>query len=460
MDYAFIRRRIEEDTVTLLICKDRDTRAIRAHALQFKGTCLDEAASKAAQAVSSYGYNGKIAIKCDNEPALLDLRNEVVAKLPVGVLPSKPPPMESQSNRSIETGVRTFKGVLRVHLFALERKINSHVSTAHPLMKWLVEHVADVVTKYFQGNDGKSAYNRLFGKHVHGEGFEFGVLDPRWEPGTWLGRSWGTTLHRVMVSSKKVIEVRSVQRVPKPERWDSGVLNDLVATPSRWTIADDDVEPTVVFRLAQAQVEPPQVEPQLYNPRRVFLTQSDFERFGFTTNCRRCDKTLQGRSVHGMAHNQQCRDRMESKLRDAGDPRILRAEDRKNQEIARRVGEAKAPQGEERGVGSDDLPQPQGEPTRLFPRHGPLKGSPSDVKESDFQRRPDGGYDNIVEPQPENQPRRRTGMDPENDDSFALFPEDDSEDMEMLNFGSVGYAGTSGQRLHQHLRSTIGARGF
>ena len=335
MDYAFIRRRIEEDTVTLLICKDRDTRAIRAHALQFKGTCLDEASSKAAQAVSPYGYKGKIAIKCDNEPALLDLRNVVVATLSVGVLPIKPPPMESQSNGSIEAGVRTFKGVLRVHLFALERKINSHVPTAHPLMKWLVEHVADVVTKYLQGADGKSAYNRLFGKHVHEEGFEFGenvlyrlrpskdqnvVLDPRWEPGTWLGRSWGTTLHRAMVNSKKVIEVRSVQRVPKPERWDSGVLNDLVATPSRWTIADDDVEPAVVFRPAQAQVEPPQVKPQLYNPRRAFLTQSDFERFGFTTSCRRCDKTLQGRSVRGMAHNQQCRDRMEAKLRDAGDP--------------------------------------------------------------------------------------------------------------------------------------------
>ena len=61
------------------------------------------------------------------------------------------------------------------------------------------------------------------------------------------------------------------------------------------------------------------------------------------------------------------------------------------------------------------------------------------MKESDFQRRPDGGYDNIVEPQPENQPRRRTGMDPENDDSFALFPEDDdSDDMEMLNLIQSG----------------------
>jgi len=133
---------------------------------------------------------------------------------------------------------------------------------------------------------------------------------------------------------------------------------------------------------------------------------------------------------------------MDSKLRDEGDPRILRAEARSNQEIARRLEEAPAPQEEEKGMGSDDLPQPQGEPTRLFPRHGPLKGSPSDVKEvrseSDVQRRPDGGYDNIVEPQPENQPRRRTGMDPDNDDSFALFPEDDNEDMEVISLIQSG----------------------
>ena len=38
-------------------------------------------------------------------------------------------------------------------------------------MKWLVEHVTDLTTKYLVGHDGKSATNRLFGKQVHEEGF-------------------------------------------------------------------------------------------------------------------------------------------------------------------------------------------------------------------------------------------------------------------------------------------------
>ena len=36
MDYAFIRRRAEGDTTTVLVIKDRDSRAIRAHVLRYK----------------------------------------------------------------------------------------------------------------------------------------------------------------------------------------------------------------------------------------------------------------------------------------------------------------------------------------------------------------------------------------------------------------------------------------
>jgi len=76
MDYCFIRRKVEEDTATVVVIKDRDSRAIRAHALRFKGTCLDEASTLVSQAIQAFGHKGKLAIKTDNEPALLDLRNE------------------------------------------------------------------------------------------------------------------------------------------------------------------------------------------------------------------------------------------------------------------------------------------------------------------------------------------------------------------------------------------------
>ena len=86
MDYCFIRRKVEEDTTTMVVIKDRGSRAIRAHALKFKGTCLDEASTLVSQAIQAFGHKGKLAIKTDNEPALLDLRNEVTKKLDEGIL--------------------------------------------------------------------------------------------------------------------------------------------------------------------------------------------------------------------------------------------------------------------------------------------------------------------------------------------------------------------------------------
>ena len=41
MDYCFVRRKVEEESTTVIVIKDRDSKAIRAHALKYKGTCLD-----------------------------------------------------------------------------------------------------------------------------------------------------------------------------------------------------------------------------------------------------------------------------------------------------------------------------------------------------------------------------------------------------------------------------------
>ena len=117
----------------------------------------------------------------------------------------------------------------------------------HPLLAWLVEHVADVATKYLRGAVGRTAYERLFGKQVHEEGLEFGkqvlwrkrtskdmnvLLGARWEDGLWLGRSWGTPHHRIG-DSDSVWEARAVQRGPDTKRWRPDLLGTVRATPWR-----------------------------------------------------------------------------------------------------------------------------------------------------------------------------------------------------------------------------------
>lgn len=62
-------------------------------------------------------------------------------------------------------------------------------------------------------------------------------------------------MHRIMVSFREVIGVRALQRVPKPERWNRDVLNDLMATPMQWTVPED-MEQTVVMQPRQPQINP------------------------------------------------------------------------------------------------------------------------------------------------------------------------------------------------------------
>ena len=140
-------------------------------------------------------------MKADNEPALISLRDAVIASLPDAV--AVPVAVrESESNGSIESGVKVFKGLLLVHLGALEQKIEGHIPSSHPVMSWLVNFASDTLSKYLVGDDGKTGYDRLFRKPVREEGLEFGeqvwwkkqrqhdygvVVDSRWQAGTWLG---------------------------------------------------------------------------------------------------------------------------------------------------------------------------------------------------------------------------------------------------------------------------------
>ena len=76
----------------------------------------------------------------------------------------------------MESRVKLVKGLLQVHVLALERKINGNIPSQHPVMAWLVECVADIATNSLRGADGRTDYESLSGKQVHEEGLELRVL--------------------------------------------------------------------------------------------------------------------------------------------------------------------------------------------------------------------------------------------------------------------------------------------
>ena len=164
MDYCFLRRQDEEEVITILVLKERQSRAIQAWVVPNKSILFDEgaAAERAVEGIRRFGFRNKLILKVDNENAILALRTLLLDKLGMSALEEEPHPHESQSNGAVENGVRLTKGLLRVHLLALERTLGHRVPSKHPILAWLVEHVADTATKYLKGADGRTAYERLF----------------------------------------------------------------------------------------------------------------------------------------------------------------------------------------------------------------------------------------------------------------------------------------------------------
>jgi len=344
MDYAFVSKKDDKKQLTILVTKDRDTRVIMANVVLQKGAGLEETVTQAVENIERLGNKGRVAIKVDNEPALLDLREHVMSRIPNAAVPIKPPKGESQSNGMIEAGVKIVKGMLRVHLLALERKLEGKVPTHHPIMTWLVEHVADVITKHLQGKDGRTAYERLLGRPCREEGLEFGEkvwyrrrkdqitrtgLEARWQEGVWLGRRWGSIDH-LIATENEVVDARAVQRRPIGERWDRLAIEGIEMTPTMRKIPEGCHKELVVIppktEREKEEEGPREVkDPPRPLPKSTYITPEDLETFGYTKGCRRCTLMREKKKAHGIRHSAACRDRIEGALAERGDARIERS---------------------------------------------------------------------------------------------------------------------------------------
>ena len=174
IDYWFMRDRPGGELVAVATVKDDKTKMFRARVVPGKGN-VEGAAAAVARDIKLMGYNGDIAIKCDQEAAIIDLAN-AVAKLRgnVGTRLEYAKTRDSQSNGTAERAVQSVEGMTRTLKLALEKRLGETISCTHPLMLWVVEHAADVLNKFLVSADGRTAYERMRGKAYKSEVFEFG----------------------------------------------------------------------------------------------------------------------------------------------------------------------------------------------------------------------------------------------------------------------------------------------
>eukprot|EP00969_Alexandrium_andersonii_P028846 1259463-Alexandrium_andersonii.AAC.1 len=81
MDYCFFAKDGSDASLTVLVIKDRDSRAILARPVLRKGRLRDDAVGQAAASIRRLRHHQRALLKTDNKPALVDLRRAVAKRL-------------------------------------------------------------------------------------------------------------------------------------------------------------------------------------------------------------------------------------------------------------------------------------------------------------------------------------------------------------------------------------------
>ena len=341
-DYCFIGDHGEVETdeqfasagdgaVKILVVRDSRSKALFAHVVPSKG--VDErgfAVDSLVEDVRWLGYSS-LTLKSDNEPAIVKLLTEALRELRVQgvaqVLEEHSPEYDPQSNGSAEVGVKLLKGQLRTLKSCLEDQLGYRVPVQHPLIAWMTRHAANLVTWCARGHDGQTAYQRVRAREfktklmAFGEKCSFknrsqepiaGIADKRrFHDGIFLGVDRRTGQY-MLYAEGEIKLARTVVRVPDSEKWSKDLLSAIRVTPYSQHIPR---EAEVVFKDAVEKVDM-DLKDKIVLSRQVYLRAGDFEEFGTTRGCPKCDafRRTQSWSTTGRPHSKACRDRIVDEL--------------------------------------------------------------------------------------------------------------------------------------------------
>ena len=242
----------------------------------------------------------------------------------------------------------------------------------HNSFPWLVLHAADVLNTFLVGPDGLTAYERIKGRAYSSVMLEFGsgvlyklsahveggVVQPRWEPGIWLGK------HEHVVCTQSGVVIRCIAAKPHPEKtWNIALFNGIMGLqwdPAAKRGVEQEVE--AARELPRYQVEQ-EVRPMVPQTRQVKITQETLHRLGFSDDCAKYPLMAIGdRSARAisMAHLAACRKRVEGLMSD--DPfskhNIDVAKKRQDEYLARPVELGDIEASAERARAGESLEEP------------------------------------------------------------------------------------------------------
>ena len=228
MDWMFTST-VEGPLATHLIAVDSQTKFVMAIPVEGKGgKSLNYAAEEVVRVASSLGH-GKVTIRHDSEPAMIQLaiaKNIRDTRLRMGLATDTEPVAPESSAHGALRAERYILSVRQLGtclLKTIEQHTGHKVESTEPLFSWAHRHAAFLISRFSVHSDGCTSFEPLHGRQYDAKLCPFGSLvyaqslpKPKqkgepWRPCVWLGRTTFGHLN-IIADATGVHVARSVRR--------------------------------------------------------------------------------------------------------------------------------------------------------------------------------------------------------------------------------------------------------
>lgn len=246
LDYCFFSSKTadlddeeeNESSVKVLVMYDDQLDALWALRVAKKGA-LPEVVKWCCDKLEDSGYNGvRLAMKSDQENAILDLKRAISVHRLGETTPLLSPVRCSTANGRMENAVKRFQWQLRVLKKYFEDSVKAYMMPDNPLLSWLIPWVTESMNKFRVGDDGKTPYERATGHTCKHPVYGFGEsviwqlppnksdrdkLDGEFRDGIFLGVIWRST-EFLIGTAEGIFKTHTVKQRPHESAYDRKCL--------------------------------------------------------------------------------------------------------------------------------------------------------------------------------------------------------------------------------------------
>jgi len=325
MDYGFLGAE-EQPTAVLLVVRELKTGMMQGMIVGKKGVGDSWVEQRIANFMNGFGYK-KVILRSDNENSIVALRRKIANLVSAQVLQEDSIQGESQTNGLAEVGVKILEGMIRTLKIAVETRIGEQLESSSVLLAWLAEHAAVVYNRCAVMADGRSPWQRAYGKASTMPLLPFGEkvlykplkrtgdhknsLQAKFNFAFYLGSRTRSGEHFVG-TSEGVVRCRDVRRLTEDKRWDLEGLKGVKGAPWAPVNGESSLEvPTSIETSKVSQQEQDGEYRSDFNIKRMMIRKSDVVKYGETAGCPGCRALWEGRRQN---HSEACRSIMEKKM--------------------------------------------------------------------------------------------------------------------------------------------------